>query len=366
MLLASASVSAMTEFRGVWIARDSLGSREQIRESFRNLASANFNAVFVNCWSRGYPLWPSDVFERETGLRIDPAFAGRDVLAEAIEEAKPFGLAVFPWFEYGFVGGWSGYFAGEGKRGLIFDRHPDWLAQARSGETKFPGDFYWMIHTHPDVQRFLIDLVREVLERYQVPGVEFDRARYPQLDCGYDNFTKTLYAQEHEGAAVPESPNDPQWTRWRARKLTDFAVLLAREVKAQDWRALMNNAPVVYPFGAVNFLQDYPAWTREGALDFVTPQVYRLDAASFARDLATQVVAVGSSTRLVPGIDITNSKSAAVLSRMIEIVRERQLPGFVVWYYGGLNRPEIWDALRQGVLSEPAKLPFQSTPADPR
>jgi hypothetical protein len=51
---------------------------------------------------------------------------------------------------------------------------------------------------------------------------------------------------------------------------------------------------------------------------------------------------------------------------MIEIVRERQLPGFVVWYYGGLNRPEIWDALRQGVLSEPAKLPFQSTPADPR
>jgi uncharacterized lipoprotein YddW (UPF0748 family) len=130
--------AAAVEFRGVWVARDSLTTRERLKETLAALADANFNAVFINCWSRGYPLWPSDVFERETGQRIDPAFVGRDILTEAIEEAKPLGIAVFPWFEYGFVGGYSEYFPGEGKRGLVFDRHPEWLAATRDGSSQFP------------------------------------------------------------------------------------------------------------------------------------------------------------------------------------------------------------------------------------
>jgi hypothetical protein len=86
----------------------------------QSLAAANCNAAFVNVWSRGYPLWPSDVFERETGLRIDPNFAGRDPLAELLEEGREAGIAVFPWAEYGFVGGYSHYLPGPGGRGPIF------------------------------------------------------------------------------------------------------------------------------------------------------------------------------------------------------------------------------------------------------
>ena len=56
---------------------------EEIRATMRGLAAANFNVAFVNAWSRGYPLWSSRVFERETGLRTDPQYAGRDVMREA-------------------------------------------------------------------------------------------------------------------------------------------------------------------------------------------------------------------------------------------------------------------------------------------
>ena len=100
------------EIRGVWAARDSLGTREQIRTMMRNLADANFNVVYVLVWSQGYPLWHSRVFERETGILTDPQYNGRDILQEAIEEAKAVGLTVMPWVEYGFIGGWSSRRAG--------------------------------------------------------------------------------------------------------------------------------------------------------------------------------------------------------------------------------------------------------------
>ncbi len=348
-----------TEFRGVWAARDSLGSREQIAQMMRELASANFNAVFVNVWSRGYPLWPSEVFERETGRSIDPLFGGRDVIAEAIEAAKPFGLAVFPWFEYGFVGGWAGYYPGEGRRGLVFDRHPEWLARTRAGESRFSNDFFWMAHANPDAQRFLIDLTVEVVRRYDVPGVEFDRARYPQLDCGYDPVTVELYRTEHEGAPPPENPTDPEWVAWRSAKLDQFIDRLYSEVKATDWRTLMSNAPVVYPFGYVNFAQSYPAWVKARSLDFVSPQIYRPTIAAYEQELDRQIAQAGDARPMIPGIDVTNSRSASVLGEMIEATRKRSLAGFVVWYYGGLRQIDAWAALRDGALREPARLPFR-------
>jgi hypothetical protein len=51
--------------------------------------------------------------------------------------------------------------------------------------------------------------------QYDIDGVEFDRARYPSTDCGYDNFTRALYRSEKNEEA-PSNPNDSGWMRWRA------------------------------------------------------------------------------------------------------------------------------------------------------
>jgi uncharacterized lipoprotein YddW (UPF0748 family) len=187
------------EVRGVWVDRAPLASRESIRAMLADLAGANCNAVFVNVWSRGYPLWRSALFERHTGVATDPVYGERDVLAEVIEEAKPRGLAVIPWVEYGFVIGYSG-----GQAPLV-EAHPDWLAQRKDGSTDFSWAgstrSFWIAHVHPEGQRFLFELMAELAAGYDVPAIQFDRARYPELDCGYDAATKNLYASEHEGAA---------------------------------------------------------------------------------------------------------------------------------------------------------------------
>jgi uncharacterized lipoprotein YddW (UPF0748 family) len=364
LLLAVFAVWTNAEIRGVWVDRVSLASRAEIRATMQAVARAHFNTVHLNVWSRGYPLWRSEVFRQETGIDVDPGFGGRDVLWEAVEEAREAGLAVIPWFEYGFVGGWSGYRPGRDGRGPIFDTHPEWLARTRSGEARFPiagggGDFFWMAHTRPDVQEFLITMVREVAAGYDVPAVEFDRARYPQLDCGYDAYTRQLWADTHAGASLPDNPNDPEFLRWRTGQLNLFIQRLYRGVKDANWRTLISNAPVPLPTSISNFAQDYGAWMREGSLDFVTPQLYRPNAAAFERDLDNQIRSLPSSsaTRLVPGLDVTNGGVDELIA-MIRAVRARSLPGFVVWYYRGIGATGL-ERLRDSVLVEKAPLPWR-------
>jgi len=347
------------ELRGAWIDRSSLVSRDEIRKTMKTLADGRFNVAFVLVWSRGYPLWRSRVFERETGLVTDPDYGGRDVLREAIEEAGAAGIHLMPWVEYGFVAGYTPHHPGKNGCGPIFDRHPDWLAKTKSGETRFPapgGQYCWLAHARPDAQEFLLALMAELAREYKTAGVQFDRARYPQFDCGYDDYTREAYRRER-GVYPPDDPAEQAWVRWRADGLNAFVKTLYARLKTADPAGLVSNAPIAYPYGYDNFAQDYPGWMRDRSVDFMVPQLYRKDLASFERDLDIQLAGVVQPALIVPGIDITNT-SADVVIASIEAARRRNLPGVVIWYYRGLERAGAFERLSATVFRKRASLPW--------
>jgi hypothetical protein len=55
---------------------------------------------------------------------------------------------------------------------------------------------------------------------------------------------------------------------------------------------------------------------------------------------------------------VTNG-GAEVLIRSIEVCRERRLPGFVIWYYGGLVQKAALSRLKETVFANPASLPWK-------
>lgn len=353
---------AEAELRGVWIPRVAeLNSREGIVSLLDRMKRANLNCAFVNVWSRGYPLWRSEVFHAETGQWTDPAFGDRDMLAEFTEEARLRGIATVAWAEYGFVAGYSGN-RPEGSKGPILDVHPDWIAKSKSGSVEFswaePFKSYWLSHTNPQVQEFLFALMAELAAKYPLDGIQFDRARYPQLDCGYDEATKALYASEHDGREPPTDERDAEWMRWRAGKMDQFIVELSRRIKAKNWRILVTNAPIKFDYSYVNFLQRYPEWWNRGALEFVSPQLYV--PATFERDLDQQAAAMGSAERLAPGVNLAN-RDVEELARTIRSVRSRGLPGVVIWSWVALSDPTLGalEQLAGSVYSDPAPVPWR-------
>ncbi len=354
------ALAAQAEVRGVWVARDGLVSRQKIVSTLDQLAAANINVVCVNVWSRGYTIHPSDVLFAACGVRQDPDYVGRDPLAEFLFEAHRRGIEVEAWFEYGFCFGWSGWFAGPSGVGPVLTANPSWIARDQAGNSQVSdggtGYFTWAIHEHPQVRQLLIDMATELVDRYDVDGVQFDRIRYPSTAFGYDPVTSAAY-QAATGQNPPGNANQSQWKRWRADRLSQFHADFYAAVKLHRPSVRVTNAPVVYPQSYDSFLQDWPAWVSGGSIDLCYPQVYRTTASSYVTTLDQQLASVPSALRgkIAPGIRaITGTPTNEVLA-MVAADRARNLPGHVFWYAEGLY--DDLPALSSNYFQAPAAVP---------
>ena len=364
------SPPANDELRGVWLTNvDSkvLDSRARIEEAMAFLADHNVNVVFPVVWNDATTLYPSAVMDTLTGQRIDPQYEGRDPLAELVAAAHEEGLAVMPWFEFGF----SASHKADG--GPILDKYPQWAARDTSGALVTKNGFDWMNGYHPAVRGFVLDLILEVVRTYDIDGIQGDdRLPANPVEGGYSDVTKQLYRSEHDGQDPPADPRDADWKAWRAEKLSDFAVRVYDEVKAVDSSLVVSWAPSPYPFGYNEYLQDWPAWINRGAADLVHPQVYRRDVASYENFLQEQQPeAAGWAPDKIdgfyPGVlmqvsDYTMSPRA--LKRVINVNREHGHAGEVYFFYEGLraNDGALADVLKS-CYETPATLPFDPATA---
>lgn len=360
LLALVAAIPAQAELRGTWVARDGLVSRQKIQSTLDQLAAANCNCVCVNVWSRGFTIHPSDVLFAATGQRQDPSFVGRDPLQEFLIEAHRRGIEVEAWFEYGFMFGWSGWYAGPTGVGPVLTANPSWIARDNNGNSQVSdgsgGFFTWAIHEHPAVRQFLIDLATELVLRYDVDAVQFDRVRYPSTSFGYDAVTAAAY-QAATGQSPPTNVNNSTWKRWRADRLTAFHVDLYAAVKARRPTVRVTDAPTVWPGSYDSYLQDWPDWLEQGSLDLVYPQVYRTTASSYITTLDQQLAAIRAVDRakVAPGIRAISGTPTNEVLAMVAANRARSLPGHVFWYAEGLY--DDLPALQANYFQAPAAIP---------
>jgi len=149
------------EMRGVWITNvdsEVLFTPGGIEQAMDYLADRGFNLIFPVVWNKGYTLYPSQVMADYFGeeYRIDPLFAEqqRDPLAELIIHAHRRGMEVMPWFEFGFASSF------EADGGHLIAMRPEWAARDSTGALLKKNGFEWMNAIHPEVQDFMLALVR--------------------------------------------------------------------------------------------------------------------------------------------------------------------------------------------------------------
>jgi uncharacterized lipoprotein YddW (UPF0748 family) len=351
-----------TELRGVWLTSvDSkvLDGRDSIAEAMEFLKRHHFNAVYVVVWNSAYTLYPSRVMERRFGTAIHPRFAGRDPLADVVAEAHARGIAVIAWFEYGLA---ASYQAGGGP---ILKKNPSWAERDSAGKLLTKNGFEWLNGFHPDVQDFLLSLVAEVAENYDVDGIQGDdRLPAQPVEGGYSAFTAGLWSAEHGGAQPPKDPRDPAWMRWRADRLTQFAQALFRKAKESRPGLVVTWSPGPYPWCYQEYLQDWPAWMQAGSVDIVHPQLYRRSFEAYKAVLSSQLSGAGSSAagRMYPGVLISLGgwlAPAEDILRAVQLNREHGLGGEVFFFYEGLRKEggKLAKALLAGPYAERAELP---------
>ncbi len=358
---------ATPEVRGVWLTLAGstvFDSRENIALAMRTLKENGFNAVFPVVWARGYTLWRSERMQRDFTLPIGAQFGSRDVLRETIEEARLQGLTVIPWFEYGF----SSFNSGLGTPpGAILTKYPQWASIGRDGQVVVKNGFYWMNALDTNVQNFMSDLVMEVVNNYDIDGIQGDD-RMPAMpsEGGYDAATTARYQRE-TGRTAPQDFKDADWVKWRADQLTNWLQRLRERVKARKNNLVFAMSPSPFPFGNVEYLQDSPTWMQRGLVDLLSTQLYRRDVPAY-QGLLTQLqsqMPTNARRKIAPGIlgradpFIATSQ---LMSDWITANRTAGMIGSVTFFYEALtpNNFENARALRQGLYRLNAAFPRDS------
>jgi uncharacterized lipoprotein YddW (UPF0748 family) len=339
-----------------------LFSDEAIAAAMDFLAATGINAVLPVVQNAGWTQYPSDVMEREFGVRIDPRFAGRDPLGVLVREARRVGIEVYPWFEYGFASIYSGGTPPHG--GHIIAKKPHWATLNRSGNHCTKNGFDWMNGIHPEVQDHIIELAMEIIDNYDIDGIEFsDRMPAMPVECGYDEYTTILYRGEHKGEDPPFNFRNPEWRTWRAGKLNDFYARVRDSVKTRDPELFVASSPSVYPWAFNEYLQDPPAWISNGTIDHWIPQFYRQNLAAYQIEVDRAVEQAGNRADILIAGILMNVGSYTVpvdsLRLFMESNRAAGIRGEGFFFYEGLrkNGNELAGFLKEEFYTEAALIP---------
>ncbi len=344
------------EIRGVWLTNidsDAMFSPIETKLAVDRLARLNFNTIYPTVWQGGYTLYPSPVAKRVFGTSLDPhpGLEGRDVLREIIKEGHKKGLAVIPWFEFGFMAPADSELA---------KQHPQWLTKKRDGSTiKMEGEHprVWLNPFHPEVQQFILDLVTEIVANYDVDGIQFDDHFGLPSDFGYDDYTVGLYEKELPGLSPDDNPRETFWIRWRADKINEFMERVFYAVKAIKNDCIISLSPNPFHFALPAYLQDWFTWERKGFIEEIVLQVYRPDLDRFIAELErTEVELAKSHIPVAIGIlsGLKNrSTPIATIQEQVEEVRKQGFAGVSFFFYESLwswsKEPAIW---RQRILRQ--------------
>ncbi len=352
------------EIRGVWLANVAskvFNSKQTIAEAMNFLAETGFNVVFPVVWNNAATLYPSRVMRDTFGYEIDSRYAGRDPLAELIVEAKRVGLAVIPWFEYGFASSYGQ------NGGQILAKKPEWAARDFNGNLLEKNNFFWMNAFDSEVQDFLRSLVLEVVKNYDIAGIQGDD-RMPALpsEGSYDPKTKERYFRQFN-QNPPQDAKDAQWLQWRADILTDFLTRLYREAIAINPNLIISMSPSAYPWGLQEYLQDNQTWIDQGLVDLIHPQLYRREFEGYKLlidRMVDQQFTASQLPALSPGILLKVGEyriSPQLLLQKIQYNRDRGIPGEVFFFYEGLREDNdaLAKVLRTGPYSKAA--PFNAS-----
>jgi uncharacterized lipoprotein YddW (UPF0748 family) len=261
------------------------------------------------------------------------------MLKEMIEQGHQAGMRVIPWYEFGFMA--PSY-------SELAKRHPDWLTQKRDGvKIQVPGgvkpedrklhEIVWLNPFKPEVQQFIQDLVVEVVSNYDIDGIQLDDHFGLPSDFGYDAYTVQLYKKEHQGKAPPTDPQDAEWVRWRANKITDFLGKLFRAIKDRKQNVIISVSPNPQKDSYQFYLADWATWERRGFVEELIVQIYRDNFNTFIKELEQPELKTAKS-HIPTGIGILSGLknkpiSLSQIQQQVEAVRQRGFSGVSFFFY---------------------------------
>ncbi len=262
-------------YQGMWIYAWGAGilSESQTNTMISTARDNYLNIIFPQVRKTGDAYYISATEPR--GTNIDPTY--EDPLADILQKAhdtsggKQF-IEVHAWIVPYRVWNTS---LGDYPTSHVLAEHPEWKNETYNGDTQDSGGNTYLDPGVPDAMDYVVDVVKEIVQNYDVDGIHFDYIRYPGNTWGYNttaiNRFNTLY-----GKAGKPSTSDPDFCDFRRDQIFFLARKAYVAVKEIDWDCKMSAATVQWGSYGGDFtatsaytsvFQDWPKFMSEGAMD---------------------------------------------------------------------------------------------------
>lgn len=372
------------ELRAVWIAtvgnidwpsRQGLSAQQQQQEFLNHLnflQRSGFNAVIVQVRPAADAFYPSpyEPWSRYlSGKQGQPPFPKYDPLEFMLNETHKRNMEFHAWFNpyRALVSSASN----PNPPGHVTREHPEWII-SYGGKSYFdPGN--------PSVREYILKVILDVVERYDIDGVHIDDYFYPYPVAGKAFPDAASYNRYNNGLSRDD---------WRRENVNLFVSQLSTNIKKEKSWVKFGVSPFgiwrnnnVDPEGSATrgsscydeLYSDIRLWIERKWVDYVAPQLYweRGHRAAAYEVLLPWWKKNSGQRQLYIGLGLYRMLNAASypwnspneLLQQIKDARAQHANGFV--FYSASNfskiRPALADSLQQnyfGTIAVPPAMPW--------
>ncbi|PCJ50195.1 MAG: hypothetical protein COA74_02930 [Gammaproteobacteria bacterium] len=366
------------EFRAAWVAtvaninwpsEPGLSVAVQKQEAIKllnTLQANNFNAVIFQVRPQSDALYQSDLEPWSyylTGKQGQAPVPFYDPLEFWIEESHKRGLELHAWL--------NPYRAHHIEGGEVSEQS---VVKTRSKlVVKLEVGYHWLIPTESETINHSLNVVKDIVKRYDVDGIHIDDYFYP-------------YPSYNNGKEFPDQKSYDKYksqdgklskSDWRRDSVNTFIKRAYKEIKAEKNHVKFGISPFGiwrpgFPESILGFDQfeklyaDAKLWLNEGWIDYFVPQLYwpiNRYAQSFPvllnwwenENIKNRHLWPGIHTRqALNDIDIDESINQIMISRAMLSDR----PGSVFWNVDALtNNLPFYESLTTGPYKKQALVP---------
>lgn len=337
------------DFKGLWITRFQLTSKESIKKIISFAEKAGFNNLLVQVRGRGDAFYQSNIVSKSDVLANTGDNKNFDPLALVIEEAHKKNMKVHAWLNTLFV--WSKPEMPKDKNHIV-NRHPDWIMQNVEGNLSMSYlqdnnvEGFFLSPYKVEVKNYFSKIMMELIDNYNLDGVHLDYIRYPSENFGYTPEIRNEFKMRTGKDPISLNINSSlshrdtkllkEWRKFRAGKLTEFLNHIVREAKKVNSDIVLSCA--VKPdiqISKKHYLQFWDDWLNNKTIDFVVLMNYTSSNKEFNRRMRTALDIVPGNNVII-GISTFNQTIPAVKDKLKNL-NNFIIKGYCIFSYDDLK-----------------------------
>ncbi|MFH0702850.1 MAG: family 10 glycosylhydrolase [bacterium] len=309
---AKAKPSSIAEGRSIWLDRGtivSIKTPEEMENLFDKIQKTGINSVYIETVNAGYVIYPSKITEQ------NPLTKGWDPLYWAIKEAHKRKIEIHAW-------AWI-FAVGNTRHNPIIQKANDYAGPILSKNYDLAllgseGNFipinqheYWLDPANGKAREFIISLLEEIVENYQIDGIQLDYIRYPFQNSvnqmGFDVESRQKFEKD-TGCSLDklDEATFKLWNIWKTEQVSKFVNDVStrlRKIKPD----IQISAAV---FGGdkqkriSTIQQDWETWIEKGWVNILNPMIYSPNATQLSENLDYFLKTVKNKALVYPGIAV--------------------------------------------------------------